>query len=383
MRMDSFITKDGRRLRRGFTTGTCAAAASKAAAVMLLTGRELHSVCLVTPAGIGLDLPLEDVERGDGFASCAVRKDSGDDPDVTNGLLVYARVEKTAAPGIILEGGAGIGRVTKPGLDQGVGEAAINSTPRRMIAAALREVCEDAGYPGGLHVVLSAPGGEEIAKRTFNPRLGIVGGISILGTTGIVEPMSDAAVVETVRAELSTRRAAGRDYVLLVPGNFGAEFVKDTLGFDPEDAVTVSNFIGDAFSLADELGFRGALLVGHIGKTVKLAAGLFNTHSRYGDGRAEIFAAHAAACGADPETARRLLESASTDDMLDIVEGAGIRQTVMDAIMGHIDAQLATRPLSLRRGVMAFSKKYGLLGQTEDSGELLRLLREEQSWYTS
>lgn len=383
MRMDSFITKDGRRLRRGFTTGTCAAAASKAAAVMLLTGRELHSVCLVTPAGIGLDLPLENVERGDGFASCAVRKDSGDDPDVTNGLLVYARVEKTAAPGIILEGGAGIGRVTKPGLDQGVGEAAINSTPRRMIAAALREVCEDAGYPGGLHVVLSAPGGEEIAKRTFNPRLGIVGGISILGTTGIVEPMSDAAVVETVRAELSTRRAAGRDYVLLVPGNFGAEFVKDTLGFDPEDAVTVSNFIGDAFSLADELGFRGALLVGHIGKTVKLAAGLFNTHSRYGDGRAEIFAAHAAACGADPETVRRLLESASTDDMLDIVEGAGIRQTVMDAIMGHIDAQLATRPLSLRRGVMAFSKKYGLLGQTEDSGELLRLLREEQSWYTS
>ena len=383
MRMDSFITKDGRRLRRGFTTGTCAAAASKAAAVMLLTGRELHSVCLVTPAGIGLDLPLENVERGDGFASCAVRKDSGDDPDVTNGLLVYARVEKTAAPGIILEGGAGIGRVTKPGLDQGVGEAAINSTPRRMIAAALREVCEDAGYPGGLHVVLSAPGGEEIAKRTFNPRLGIVGGISILGTTGIVEPMSDEAVVETVRAELSTRRAAGRDYVLLVPGNFGAEFVKDTLGFDPEDAVTVSNFIGDAFSLADELGFRGALLVGHIGKTVKLSAGLFNTHSRYGDGRAEIFAAHAAACGADPETARRLLESASTDDMLDIVEGAGIRQTVMDAIMGHIDAQLATRPLSLRRGVMAFSKKYGLLGQTEDSGELLRLLREEQSWYTS
>lgn len=383
MRMDSFITKDGRRLRRGFTTGTCAAAASKAAAVMLLTGRELHSVCLVTPAGIGLDLPLENVERGDSFASCAVRKDSGDDPDVTNGLLVYARVEKTAAPGIILEGGAGIGRVTKPGLDQGVGEAAINSTPRRMIAAALREVCEDAGYPGGLHVVLSAPGGEEIAKRTFNPRLGIVGGISILGTTGIVEPMSDEAVVETVRAELSTRRAAGRDYVLLVPGNFGAEFVKDTLGFDPEDAVTVSNFIGDAFSLADELGFRGALLVGHIGKTVKLAAGLFNTHSRYGDGRAEIFAAHAAACGADPETARRLLESASTDDMLDIVEGAGIRQTVMDAIMGHIDAQLATRPLSLRCGVMAFSKKYGLLGQTEDSGELLRLLREEQSWYTS
>lgn len=376
MKMDSFITKDGRKLRRGFTTGTCAAAASKAAALMLLGGEELRSVHVVTPAGIGLDLPLEDVAHGDGFVSCAVRKDSGDDPDVTSGILIYAKVEITSVPGIVLEGGAGIGRITKPGLDQRVGEAAINSTPRRMIADALREVCEDFQWRGGLRVTVSAPEGEAIAKRTFNPRLGIVGGISILGTTGIVEPMSDAAVVETIRAELSTRRASGREYVLFVPGNFGAEFVKSALGLDSEDAVTVSNFIGDAFSIADELGFKGALLVGHIGKTVKLAAGLFNTHSRYGDGRAEIFAAHAAVCGADAETVRKILSSVSADDMLDIVDSAGIRPAVLGSILERVNAQLMARPLGLKRGVMAFSKKYGLLGGTSDCSELLGLLRE-------
>ncbi len=376
MKMESFITKDGKKLRRGFTTGTCAAAASKAAAIMLLENVELHFVHLVTPAGLGLDLPLADVERNEAFVSCAVRKDSGDDPDVTNGIAIYAKVEKTAAPGVVIEGGAGIGIVTKPGLDRKVGEAAINSTPRRMIADALREVCEDAGFLGGLRVTVSAPEGEELAKKTFNPRLGIVGGISILGTTGIVEPMSDNAVVETIRAELSTRRASGREYVLFVPGNFGAEFVKSALGLDPKEAVTVSNFIGDAFSIADELGFKGALLVGHIGKTVKLAAGLFNTHSRYGDGRAEIFAAHAAICGAGAETARELMDSASTDDMLDIVDRAGIRKALMDSIMSRVNSQLMARPLSLKRGVMAFSKKYGLLGNTDDCMELLRLLRE-------
>lgn len=372
----SFITKDGKKLRRGFTTGSCAAAAAKAAAIMLLGGRELHSVYLLTPAGIGLTLPLRDVVLGDDFASCAVIKDSGDDPDVTNGMAVYARVEKTDEPGIVIDGGVGIGRVTRPGLDRPVGAAAINSTPLKMITDALTGVCEDYGRQGGLRVIISAPEGEALARRTFNPRLGIVGGISILGTTGIVEPMSDEAVVETVRAELSTRRAVGREYVLFVPGNIGAEFAKNDLGLDPEDAVTVSNFVGDAFSVADELGFEGALLVGHMGKTVKLAAGLFNTHSRYGDCRGEIFAAHAAACGADASVARALMDSASTDDMLDIVDSAGLRFAVMDSIMERIGAQLAARPLRLRRGVLTFSKKYGLLGKSQGSEELLRFLRE-------
>lgn len=374
---DSFITRDGKRLRRGFTTGSCAAAAAKAAAIMLLSGRRLQSVRLLTPAGIDLTLPLEDVELCEAYASCAVKKDSGDDPDVTNGIKIYARVEKNAIPGITIDGGEGIGRVTKPGLDRPVGEAAINSTPRRMIAAALTEVCEDSGYPGGLRALISAPEGAELAGKTFNPRLGIIGGISILGTTGIVEPMSDAAVVETVRAELSTRRAAGHRYVLFVPGNYGADFVENSLRLDPENAVTVSNFVGDAFSIADELGFSGALLVGHIGKTVKLAANMFNTHSRYGDCRAEILAAHAGTLGASPEILRAIMDSASADSMLDILDAASLRAPVMERVMDKIGENLAAKPFSLLPGVLAFSKKYGLLGQTAQAGELLARLREE------
>ena len=199
--MKSFITKDGKQLRRGFTTGSCAAAAAKAATAMLLGEKEINTVRLVTPKGTGLDLDITDILISDDSVSCAVVKDSGDDPDVTNGIKVYAAVER-AGSGIEIDGGEGVGRVTRPGLDQPVGAAAINSTPRKMIAEAVREIAEKHNYSGGFKVTVSVPEGIEIAKKTFNGRLGIEGGISILGTTGIVEPMSDEAVVETIRTEL-------------------------------------------------------------------------------------------------------------------------------------------------------------------------------------
>ena len=378
--MDSFITKDGKRLRRGYTTGSCAAAASKAAALMLLTGRELETVWLMTPRGIGLTLAVAGTVRGEDFVSCGIVKDSGDDPDVTNGMTVYARVEKIPEPhAVLIDGGEGIGRVTKPGLDQPVGAAAINSTPRRMITEALLEVMEDCGYHGGLSVVISAPAGAELAKKTFNPRLGIVGGLSILGTTGIVEPMSDEAVVETIRTELSMRAADGRKSVLFVPGNYGADYVRGELGIDPETAVTVSNFIGDAFSLAAEAGFSSALLVGHIGKLIKVAGGIFNTHSRYGDCRAEIFAAHAGMCGASAEAVRRIMDSAMTDDMLSILEEDGLRGPVMDSIMERMEFHLAHQKTvgTMRTGAVTFSNVYGILGRTPSADEILEEIRKE------
>ena len=378
--MDSFITKDGKKLRRGYTTGSCAAAASKAAALMLLTGEDLPTVWLMTPRGIGLTLEVRETVRGEGFVSCGIVKDSGDDPDVTNGMTVYAKVEKIPDPrAVLIDGGEGIGRVTKPGLDQPVGCAAINSTPRRMITEELSSVMEDCGYPGGLSVTISAPAGVEIAKKTFNPRLGIVGGLSILGTTGIVEPMSDEAVVETIRTELSMRAAGGAKTVLFVPGNYGADYLKNELNIDPERAVTTSNFIGDAFSLAAESGFEGALLVGHIGKLVKLAGGLFNTHSRWGDCRAEIFAAHAGMCGAPAEVVRRIMDSAMTDDMLAILDGAGLRQPVMDSLMARMDFQLTHQKTIGRMtvGAVTFSNIYGILGKTPGADELLQRIREE------
>ena len=377
--MDSFITKDGKKLRRGYTTGTCAAAAAKTAAIMLLEHRRLESVFITTPGGISLDLKICDMMVGEDYVSCAVVKDSGDDPDMTNGIKIFARVEKAGREaGITIDGGEGVGRVTKPGLDQAVGNAAINSVPRRMIEEELRQVCEDNGYGGGLRVVISAPEGVEIAKRTFNPRLGIVGGISILGTTGIVEPMSDDAVVQTIRAELSMRSASGKKTVLLTPGNYGARFIREELGLDQEIAVTTSNFIGDAFSIAAEKGFSGTLLVGHVGKLIKLAGGMFNTHSRYGDCRAEIMACHAGLCGAPVSVIRRITESVMTDDMLAILDAAGLREQVMESVMRKIERNIEDRRFGqTMTGVIVFSKEYGVLGMTSEAEKLLDLIHKE------
>ncbi len=223
--MEQYVTKDGKRLRLGYTTGSCAAAAAKAAAWMLLTGRPLETIGLTTPKGIRLELAVREIHISPEEASCAIEKDGGDDPDITKGTLIYATVRPDPHPGIHIDGGLGIGRVTKPGLDQPVGNAAINSVPRQMIRENVEEVASAVDYRGGLSVVIWAPEGERLAQKTFNPRLGIQGGISILGTTGIVEPMSEKALVDTIRVELRQRREQGHDYVLLTPGNYGSDFI--------------------------------------------------------------------------------------------------------------------------------------------------------------
>lgn len=297
--MEQFIEKDGKRLRLGYTTGSCAAAAAKAAAWMLLTGRRKSTVALDTPKGIHLELPVEDIQMGEDTVSCAIRKDGGDDPDITSGTLIYAAVTRMDSPAITIDGGKGVGRVTKRGLDQPVGNAAINSVPRQMIEENLRQVCRLCDYPGGLQVMISVPQGEILAQKTFNPRLGIVGGISILGTTGIVEPMSEEALVQTIHVELNQKRTTG-DYVLLTPGNYGSEFIRGEMGLDMNLAVQTSNFIGDSLDTCRSLDFSGALLIGHIGKLVKLAGGMMNTHSKYGDCRMDILAAHAGMAGVRP-----------------------------------------------------------------------------------
>ncbi len=374
--MEEYIVKDGKKLRLGYTTGSCAAAAAKAAAVMLLTGRRLETVALLTPKGIRLELEVREVETGPDYVSCAIAKDAGDDPDVTDGALIFARVSRREEPGIVIDGGFGVGRVTKPGLDQPVGAAAINSVPRRMIRENLEEVCALADWSGGLEAVISVPEGERLAKKTFNPRLGIAGGISILGTTGIVEPMSDGALVGTIRAELSQRRAAGDRYVLLTPGNYGSEFIRDGLGLDPALAVQTSNFIGDALDLCRELGFSGALLVGHVGKLVKLAGGMLNTHSRWGDCRMEILAAHAGAAGAPPERLGELLECAACDDALRILREAGVYRETLERLTRRAAFHLSARAgEDLEVGTVLFSKVYGILGRTENAEALLNCIR--------
>ncbi|MGN1003987.1 MAG: cobalt-precorrin-5B (C(1))-methyltransferase CbiD [Oscillospiraceae bacterium] len=376
--MDQYIEKDGKRLRLGYTTGSCAAAAAKAAAWMLLTGRRREQISLTTPKGITLELAVREITMTENTASCAIEKDSGDDPDVTKGTLIFATVSRADEPGIAIDGGVGVGRVTKRGLDQPVGAAAINSVPRRMIRENVEEVCRLADYQGGLSVVISAPEGETLAKKTFNPRLGIEGGISILGTTGIVEPMSEQALVDTIRVELKQRRASGADYVLLTPGNYGSDFIRDGLGIDPAAAVQTSNFIGDALDICRELGFKGALLVGHIGKLVKIAGGMFNTHSKYGDCRMEILAAQAAACGISPAGAAEILDCVACDDALRILQEEGIYEATLRRLTQRVHRLLTIRAgEDVEIGAVLFSKVYGLLDKTDNAEQLIRTITEE------
>ena len=374
--MEEYIVKDGKKLRLGYTTGSCAAAAAKAAAYMLLTGRPKDTIDLLTPKGIRLHLTVEEIKITSSEVSCAIRKDSGDDPDATRGTLVFACVRKMDAPGVLIDGGAGIGRVTKRGLDQPGGAAAINSVPRRMIEENVREVCALCGYDGGVSVVISVPEGEALAKKTFNPRLGIVGGISILGTTGIVEPMSEQALVDTIRVELRQRRELGAEYVLLTPGNYGADFIRDSIGIDPRTAVLTSNFIGDALELSRELGFHGALLIGHIGKLVKLAGGMWNTHSKFGDCRMELLAAHAASLGLRPEKVSELLACVMCDDAIRILKEEQLYDAVLARLAGRIEFHLQHKCGEMEIGAMVFSKEYGRLCQTSCAQALLQKIME-------
>ncbi|MDO4619006.1 MAG: cobalt-precorrin-5B (C(1))-methyltransferase CbiD [Lachnospiraceae bacterium] len=317
MRNELLRYSDGKLRRCGYTTGSCAAAAAKAAAILLLTGERTDRVTITLPKEKSLTIEVRELrfaENGE-EAVCAVEKDGGDDPDQTNGMLICASVRKTEQE-IVIEGGKGIGRVTMPGLDQPVGNAAINSGPRRQITENVRAAAEEAGYTGGLSILIYAPEGERIAKKTFNPKLGIVGGISILGTTGIVEPMSSKALADSLRAEISVLAHRGVRDLLLVPGNYGSVFAKEKLGLGAADCVMCSNHIGDALAAAVEQNMRSVLLVGHIGKLVKLGIGITNTHSRCGDGRMETLCACAIQAGADVETLRSVLGSVTTEAAL-------------------------------------------------------------------
>ena len=446
MALDYYIHSGGKRLRCGFTTGTCAALAAAGAVAGLLTGELPDHMSLVTPAGVSVEVPLVRVKNGVSSV-CGVRKDAGDDRDVTDGILIVAeasrgkdeRSENTIAScgndggsddaegsfgkdggsddaegsfgkdggsaetegsfgkdgesadtedfggiRVQIEGGPGVGLVTKPGLDQPVGAAAINSTPRRMIEDAVRRVCESTGYEGAIRVCISVPDGEKIAAKTFNGHLGIEGGISILGTSGIVKPMSMQAYIDAVNVEIRQHAAMGKKRLILTPGNYGINFLHEMQGrslslSDMQDAdlqgveeilrdesvpvVMCSNFIGDSLDSAGMHGFEEVLLTGHIGKMVKLAGGIMNTHSLFADCRTDLFCAHAAVCGARTEVCREIMSAATTDACLGILEREGIRDAVLDSLMSAICSHISRRVRGKYRiHVLVFSNIYGILG---------------------
>lgn len=378
---------DRQRLRQGVTTGTCAQAATKAAAELLFGIRRAGEleVQVELPKGEIRILHIRDIKIDNKemkkfpiSVSCAVKKDSGDDPDVTDGVLVYSKVSRIAGGQgrtITIDGGVGIGRVTKPGLDQPVGAAAINRVPRQMIRKEVEDICDAAGYEGAVAVEISVPGGRELAKKTFNPRLGIAGGLSVLGTSGIVEPMSEQAILDTIYLEMRVKLAAqpaGGKCLVMAPGNYGLEFLGEEYGIEETQVVKCSNFIGQSVDMARELGCEKLLLAGHVGKLVKVAGGIMNTHSRWADCRMELMAAAALRAGFSAERAKDLLACVTADDALSRCS-VREREALMDQIMDRTAYYLNLRAgKAMAVETVVFSKVYGILGKTAGADEMAR-----------
>lgn len=372
----------GKKLRSGFTTGSCAAAASKAAAWMLLTGEEKKSMRIFTPSGRAFDAEILDIHRDRDSVKCAVRKDGGDDPDVTTGALIYAEVRLSDTEGIRIDGGEGIGRVTRPGLDQPPGEAAINSVPRAMIKQEVEDAAEACSYDGGFEVVISVPGGGEIASRTFNPRLGIEGGISIIGTSGIVEPMSEQAILDTIKVELRQKKAEGYSIAFVSPGNYGLDFMREEYGIDLDRSVKCSNFIGLTTDMVRELGFSGMLLAGHAGKLVKVSGGIMNTHSREADCRMEMIASAAAREGASAELILDILDSLTTEDAFAKLKGAdpGLSDRTAARLMDGIISSLRRRAGGeLDIECIMYTKENGLIAASAGAVKMTEAYRENRN----
>ena len=373
---DKFVVKNNKKLLYGYTTGSCAAAASKAAAYMLITGRKVPYVELMTPKGIKLNLEILEQEITDYYAMCAVKKYSGDDPDITNGILIFSKVSRNDKNEIIIDGGIGVGRVTKPGLDQPVGNAAINHVPRNMIEKEVKDVCDENDYQGGLDIIISIPEGERLAKKTFNPRLGITGGISVLGTSGIVEPMSEAALIESMRIEMRMLAANGAEYLLISPGNYGVDFTRGTLKMNPKNSMKCSNYIGETIDMAVELGIKGILFVSHIGKFVKLAGGIMNTHSRCADSRMEILSSNAVLAGGTVEDVRKIMACVTTDEAIEYLNEKNLTAKTMELLCDKIHYYLNHRAFDeVKIGAIIFSNVYGQLGETEYAKELIKEIR--------
>ncbi len=377
------FTGDNNQLSKGFTTGSAAAGAAKAAALMLLEQKSISTIEISTPENIKLELEIARGRFEKYQAEAAISKYAGDDPDVTDGMEIVARVELLSEEaGINIAAGEGIGKVTKPGLAIEEGKAAINPVPRKMIRQEVEKICSKAGYsPGGicqqksgntesnvtgLKITISAPEGDEIAQNTFNPRLGIEGGISILGTTGIVKPMSDKAYKNSLALNLSQARAQGQENIVLVFGNYGKDRALEQ-GFSADQIIKMSNYVGFMLEKCCQEEIKQVLIMGQIGKLVKVAAGIFNTHSQIADARLETLAAHAAALGADTQVVQSILAANTSEEAVDIIQannlqeifpvlGAKIRERIKD----YIDCRL-------KLGVVLYSLHSGVLTAKGDT----------------
>lgn len=370
--MEDYVYANGKKLRKGYTTGTCATAASLAATHMILQQELLEKVEVKTASGVDLVLHVEDAQFSDKWARAAIRKDGGDDADATHGLLIYSEVTLREDCNLIqIEGGTGVGRVTKPGLALEIGMAAINKTPRQQIEKQVREIL---GADLGADILISVPKGEETARLTYNSRLGIEGGISILGTTGIVNPMSEDSWKAAITVELTMLFKNGSTSVILVPGNYGEDFAFTILGFPKHKIVNMSNFIGHVLKEAQRIGFERILMIGHIGKFVKVASGTFSTHSKDADARIETLIANVALLGAPLELLREIDSCLTTDAACQLIEQYGFQevyQVLVDKIQSKSMRLLRNRNPQVTIDVILFGSANTYLASSQPMEKLI------------
>ena len=418
---EQYIKSGGKNLRCGFTTGSAAAMATLASTKAALGGKFIEYARITTPKGwSAVSEVLAGTIISENCARCSIKKDAGDDPDATDGIEISSKVtineisentESTESDSneedrvkIKIKGGSGIGIVTKKGLDQDVGEHAINSVPRKMIKKAVTDAIEEAENAGkcgekkryDVEVEISAANGEEIAKNTFNPVLGIKGGISILGTTGVVTPMSEEALVEAIFVEMKVLKSNfksnfknklknnGTDFfpLIITPGNFGSDFLKNFPELEDAPVVHCSNFIGKAIDFAVELGFTHVMFVGHAGKFVKLAGGIMNTHSHNADCRMEIIASHAALTAFDKLTQTdiaSIMDAATVDAAFDILDETDstptVSKSIMNAAMKHI-ARRSMNKFSFAFLMFSNAANRGILASSRNWKSMLELFRQ-------
>lgn len=403
--MEEFVYIDGKKYRRGYTTGSCATAVSKAAVYMLLTNEKIDTVNIDTPKGIYLSIPVvsseikKNEDTGEIYSICSVQKDGGDDIDATNGIEIFAKatwvyedeIDKSEnnfsfeGDGFCVFSGEGVGIITKKGLSVEPGRPAINPVPQKMIAKEVESVLkasEESILKNNsnerkriIKITIFIPKGEEVANKTFNPRLGIVGGISIIGTSGIVEPMSDEGWKKSLSIELNMKKELGMDKIILVPGNHGESFISDRIG-ENSSVVRTSNFLGYMLMEAKRMGFKKILLAGHIGKFIKLSAGIFNTHSKVADARNEILIANLALMGASTELVRKIDSCLTTEEATDIVYENGFGE-VFDIICEkckkraemHVDNEIEIE-------VFIFKMDKTVLGKSKNAEEMLDSFRK-------
>ncbi|MCC4486522.1 MULTISPECIES: cobalt-precorrin-5B (C(1))-methyltransferase CbiD [Limosilactobacillus] len=368
---DNYVYYNGRKLRKGFTTGTTATAATVAAIRTLLNQEPQETVTVHAANGKIAIFDVEQTDFDEQQASCAIKKDGGDDQDATDGTLIFATVKLRDDNEIHLDGGKGVGRVTKEGLANKPGMPAINPTPRRVIKAAARE---ELGEKRGVDIVISVPEGERIAKLTYNPRLGIVGGISILGTSGVVTPMSESSWKHSISIEMNIHRKRGDNTIVLVPGNYGEDFAKDELGIPNAKIVQMSNFVGYVLHETQRLGFTKVLIVGDLGKMIKVAGGIFSTHSKDADARAEIMVANLALMGGVPTAfLRKINQCLTTISMIKMIDEAGyqdVYQMIADKIKLRAEKLLAHREPHVEIDAVIFSRESGFLAASKPFQEI-------------